>query len=119
MADVKANVADVMATGLSLFQFKFCDVIQNLIPHMRQMVFANILVEGWIIHPYVYSLFDQPHEVVQEGEAQELRVEIKNLLKNAKETRSNITKDEFKAIKELKQDDKRIISKVLWAPKNS
>ena len=50
--------------GLSLFQFKFCDVIQNLIPHMRQMVFANILVEGWIIHPYVYSLFDQPHEVV-------------------------------------------------------
>ena len=64
MADVKANVADVMATGLSLFQFKFCDVIKNLIPHMRQMVFANIFVEGWIIHPYVYSLFDQPHEVV-------------------------------------------------------
>ena len=46
---------------------------------------------------------------LQEGEVQELRVEIKNLLKNAKETRSNITKDEFKAIQELKQDDKRII----------
>ena len=46
---------------------------------------------------------------LQEGQVQELRVEIKNLLKNAKETRSNITKEEFKAIKELKQDDKRII----------
>ena len=28
------------------------------------MVFANIFVEGWIIYPYVYSLFDQSHEVV-------------------------------------------------------
>ena len=42
-------------------------------------------------------------------DAEELRVEIKNLLKKAKETRSNITKEEFQAIKELKQDDKRII----------
>ena len=31
---------------------------------MWQMVFANIFVEAWIIYPYVYSLFDQPHEVV-------------------------------------------------------
>ena len=28
------------------------------------MVLANIFFEGWIIHPYVYSLLDQPHEVV-------------------------------------------------------
>ena len=28
------------------------------------MVFANIFVEGWIVYPYVYSLFDQPHKVV-------------------------------------------------------
>ena len=31
---------------------------------MRQMVFANIFVEGWIIHNYVYSLLDQPHKVI-------------------------------------------------------
>ena len=65
LGDVIANVADVMATGsLYLFQFKFCDVVQNLIPHMWQMVFANVFVEGWTIDPYVYSLFNQPHEVV-------------------------------------------------------
>ena len=44
LADVIANVADVMATGSCLFQFKFCDVVQNLIPYMRQMVFAYVLV---------------------------------------------------------------------------
>ena len=57
---------------------------------------------------YVASI-EHACQKLQEGEVQELRVEIKNLLKNTKETRSNITKDEFKAIKELKQDDKRII----------
>ena len=31
---------------------------------MRQMVFANIFVKGWIVYPYVYSFFDQPHKVV-------------------------------------------------------
>ena len=31
---------------------------------MRQMVFANVFVEGWTVYPYVYSFFDQPYEVV-------------------------------------------------------
>ena len=31
---------------------------------MWQMVFANILVEGWIVYPNVYSFFDQPDIVV-------------------------------------------------------
>ena len=64
LADVKASVADVIATGLYLFELKFCDVIQNLIPHMWQMVLANIFVEGWIINPYVHSLLDQPHWII-------------------------------------------------------
>ena len=42
-------------------------------------------------------------------EAEELRVEIKNILKKTQPNKSNITKDEFRAIKELKQDEKRII----------
>ena len=57
---------------------------------------------------YVASI-EHACQKLQEGEAQELRVEIKNILKNAKETRSNITKEEFRAIKELKQDKERII----------
>ena len=44
LADVIANVAGVMATGSCLLQFKFCDVVQNLIPYLRQMVFAYVLV---------------------------------------------------------------------------
>ena len=31
---------------------------------MRQMVFANIFVEGWTVYPNVYSLFDQPDKIV-------------------------------------------------------
>ena len=31
---------------------------------MRQMVFANVFVEGWIINPNVHSFFYQPHKVV-------------------------------------------------------
>ena len=46
---------------------------------------------------------------LKEGEAEELRVEIKNILKKTQPTRPNITKDELKAIRELKQDDNRII----------
>ena len=45
----------------------------------------------------------------KEGEADELRVEIKNILKKAQTPRSNISKEEFKAIREIKDDDSRII----------
>ena len=46
---------------------------------------------------------------LNEGKAEELRVEIKNILKKTQPNKSNITKDNFRAIKELKQDEKRII----------
>ena len=46
---------------------------------------------------------------LKEGEADELSVEIKNILKKAQTPRSNISKEEFKAIRELKEDDSRII----------
>ena len=46
---------------------------------------------------------------LKEGEADELRVKIKNMLKKAQKPRSNISKEEFKAIRELKEDDSRII----------
>ena len=46
---------------------------------------------------------------LKEGEADELRVEIKHILKKAQTPRSNISKEEFKAIRELKEDDSRII----------
>ena len=36
-----------------LLQFKFCDVVQNLIPYVRQIVFAYVSVQGWIVDPYV------------------------------------------------------------------
>ena len=49
---------------VDLFQFKFLDIKQNLFPYVRQMVFANVLVEGWIIHPYVYCFFDSSDQVL-------------------------------------------------------
>ena len=31
---------------------------------MRQIVLANVLIEGWIVHPCVYSFFDGSDEVL-------------------------------------------------------
>ena len=31
---------------------------------MWQMVFANVLIEGWIVYPNVYSFFDQPNVIM-------------------------------------------------------
>ena len=48
----------------------------------------------------------------QSREAGELRVEVKKTIKKAQnrsKTPSNITKDEFKALKELKEDRDRVI----------
>ena len=47
-----------------LLQFEFWDVIQNLIPYMRQMVPAYISIEGWIIHPDVNDFFYGSDEVL-------------------------------------------------------
>ena len=57
---------------------------------------------------YIAAIEQACHKL-EEGEADELRVEVKNLLKKAKTPRSNISREEFQAIKELKRDDSRII----------
>ena len=65
LADDIAMVVDVKTTqgdwcfgrcychSQHLFQFKFWDVKQNLIPYVWQMVLANIPIKGWIISPDV------------------------------------------------------------------
>ena len=64
MADVIAIWQNGIATfRVDLFQFKFWDVKQNLIPHVRQMVFAYV-VEGWTVHPYVYCFFDSSDQIL-------------------------------------------------------
>ena len=57
--------ADGIATFWEdLFQFEFWDVKQNLIPYVRQMVFAYVFIEGWIIYPYVYCFFHSCDQVL-------------------------------------------------------
>ena len=43
------------------------------------------------------------------GEAEELRAEVKNILKKAHPPKPNITKEELKAIEKLRKDDTRIV----------
>ena len=43
------------------------------------------------------------------GEAEELRVKVKKILQKTQMPKSNITKEEFQAIKELKKNDNRMI----------
>ena len=49
---------------LILLQFEFWGVKQNLIPDMRQMEFAYVFIEGWMIDPYVQCFFDSSAEVL-------------------------------------------------------
>ena len=57
---------------------------------------------------YIAAIEQVCHKL-KEGEACELRVEAKNILKKADTPRSNISKEEFQAIREFKEDDSRII----------
>ena len=57
---------------------------------------------------YIAAIEQVCHKL-KEREADELRVEVKNILKQAHTPRSNISKEEFQAIRELKEDDSRII----------
>ena len=50
---------------------------------------------------YVASI-EYACQKLNEGKAEELRVEIKNILKKSQPNKSNITKEELRAIKELK-----------------
>ena len=46
---------------------------------------------------------------LNQGEAEELRVEVQNVLSKVQLPRTNISKEEMKAIKELKEDGTRMI----------
>ena len=63
------------------------------------------------VREYVVAV-KQASSRLNQGEADELRVEVKKILKKAQNqprTTSNITREEFKALKELKEDKSRII----------
>ena len=58
------------------------------------------------------AAIEQACNKLNQGEADELQVEVKKTLKkalNRSQTPSNITRDEFKALKELKEDRDRVI----------
>ena len=46
---------------------------------------------------------------LNQGEAEEIRVEVKNVLKKVKSPKTNINREELKAMKELRHDDTRMI----------
>ena len=52
---------------------------------------------------------EKSHSKLNQGEAEELRVEVKNAMKKTHLPTSNTTKEESEAIKELKRDDNRMI----------
>ena len=52
---------------------------------------------------------EHAYSKLNQGEAEELGVEVKNVLKEVQLPRTNINKEEMKAMKELKEDDTRMI----------
>ena len=63
------------------------------------------------VHPkgeYIVAI-EHACSKLNQGEAEELKVEVKNILKKTQAPKSNITKEEVKSIKELKRDDHRMI----------
>ena len=57
---------------------------------------------------YIVAI-DHACSKLNQGDAEELRVEVKNILKKTQMPKSNITKEELQAIKELNKDDNRVI----------
>ena len=60
-----------------------------------------------VLSPLKYMIYAR-HEICQKlekGEAEELRAEVKNILKKAHPPKHNITKEEWKAIEKLRKDD--------------
>ena len=55
------------------------------------------------------SAIEQACSKLNQGEAEELRVEVKKVLKKTQRPSVNITKEEYKAINESKKDDSRMI----------
>ena len=62
---------------------------------------ADVICQGGRIEKVCQNL--------KQGEAEELRGEVKSILKKIKPPKSNITKEEAKAIKELKKDQERMV----------
>ena len=62
MADVIASGRWKTTRSITSILVSEC-VKQNLIPKMCHMVFTHISIEGWIIDPYVQSLFYSSHLV--------------------------------------------------------
>ena len=57
---------------------------------------------------YIVAI-EQACSKLNQGETEELRVEVKKALKKTRRPTANITKEEYKAINELKKDDSRMI----------
>ena len=47
-----------------LFCFKFWHGIQNFIPNMWQVVFANIFIQGSVVNSYIYSFFYNSNHIM-------------------------------------------------------
>ena len=60
------------------------------------------------IGEYIVAI-EQACSKLNQGEAEELRVEVKKVLKKMQRPPANITKEEYKSINELKKDDSRMI----------
>ena len=55
------------------------------------------------------AVVEQTYQNLAQGEAEELRAEVKAVLKKIQPPKPNITKEEQKALKELKKDTNRVI----------
>ena len=65
MADVIANVADGITTGSMCWLFILSSV---MLIRTSSLIWGRwclpVSVQGWIVDPYVYNFFFQPHEAV-------------------------------------------------------
>ena len=78
---------------------------ENLLPHGPNFA---ITPRRPPIGEYIAAV-EQACQNMAQGEAEELRAEVKAVLKNCQPPKTNITKEEQKAMSELKKDTNRVI----------
>ena len=78
---------------------------ESLLSHGPKFVITpkQILVGEYI------TAVEQACTKLNQGEQEELRVEVKRALRKAQRNQVNISKEEYKALNELKKDNNRLI----------
>ena len=90
---------------INMYKIPLTEALENLLAHGPNF---TITPRNRPIGEYI-AVVEQTCQKMAHGEAEELRAEVKAVLKKVQHPKANITREEQKALSELKKDTNRVI----------